>query len=53
MNIGLVLVGGLLVGTLLSLFVVPVVYTLLTRWRVRVAEAPPVAEPAPLPQAAE
>ncbi|WP_035484845.1 efflux RND transporter permease subunit [Geminicoccus roseus] len=31
MNIGLVLVGGLLIGTLLSLFVVPVVYTLLTR----------------------
>ncbi len=34
MDIGLVIVGGLLVGTLLSLFVVPVVYTLLTR-RVR------------------
>jgi multidrug efflux pump len=31
MNIGLVLVGGLLTGTLLSLFVVPTVYTLLTR----------------------
>ena len=34
MNIGLVLVGGLTVGTMLSLFVVPVVYTLLSR-RVR------------------
>ena len=31
LNIGLVLVGGLIVGTLLSLFVVPVVYTLLSR----------------------
>ena len=31
MNIGLVLVGGLTVGTMLSLFVVPVVYTLLSR----------------------
>ena len=31
MNIGLVLVGGLVVGTLLALFVVPVVYTLITR----------------------
>lgn len=31
MDIGLVLVGGLLIGTLLSLFVVPASYTLLTR----------------------
>jgi multidrug efflux pump len=31
MNIGLVLVGGLVVGTLLALFVVPVVYSLITR----------------------
>lgn len=31
LNIGLVLVGGLIIGTLLSLFVIPVVYTLLSR----------------------
>jgi multidrug efflux pump len=33
MQIGLVIVGGMTFGTVLTLFVVPVVYTLLTRGR--------------------
>jgi multidrug efflux pump len=32
-QIGLVIVGGMSVGTLFTLFVIPVVYTLLTRKR--------------------
>ncbi|MFO7541948.1 MAG: efflux RND transporter permease subunit [Thiobacillus sp.] len=43
--IGWVIVGGLLLGTLLTLFVIPVAYTLLTRERQPLADAP-----APLPQ---
>jgi multidrug efflux pump len=43
--IGWVIVGGLLLGTLLTLFVIPVAYTLLTR------ERRPAADRAPLPQA--
>ncbi|MFN3716053.1 MAG: efflux RND transporter permease subunit [Thiobacillus sp.] len=39
--IGWVIVGGLLLGTLLTLFVIPVAYTLLTRERL------PAAQPAP------
>ena len=39
--IGWVIVGGLLLGTLLTLFVIPVAYTLLTR------ERPPAAQPTP------
>jgi multidrug efflux pump len=34
-EIGWVIVGGLLIGTLLTLFVVPVVYSLFGRWRSR------------------
>jgi multidrug efflux pump len=35
--IGWVIVGGLLLGTLLTLFVIPVAYTLLTRDRIAAA----------------
>jgi multidrug efflux pump len=38
--IGWVIVGGLLLGTLLTLFVIPVAYTLLTRERNATANAP-------------
>ena len=38
--IGWVVVGGLLLGTLLTLFVIPVAYTLLTRDRKTAAAAP-------------
>ncbi|MDP3419835.1 MAG: efflux RND transporter permease subunit, partial [Thiobacillus sp.] len=46
--IGWVIVGGLLLGTLLTLFVIPVAYTLLTRERAEAADTvSPQAEPAP------
>jgi len=52
--IGLVIVGGLLFGTLLTLFVVPTAYTLLAR-RHRADEpaAPAAAAPAPHPAAGD
>ncbi|HSC82968.1 MAG TPA: efflux RND transporter permease subunit, partial [Pseudomonas sp.] len=37
-QIGMVIVGGLLVGTFFTLFVVPTLYTLLRRWRPLVSE---------------
>jgi multidrug efflux pump len=43
-QIGWVIVGGLLLGTLLTLFVIPTSYTLLARRRTRPAE-PKTAEP--------
>ena len=48
-QIGLVIVGGLLLGTLLTLFVVPTAYTLLARDRSKLAHkaAPAAAEPHP------
>jgi multidrug efflux pump len=46
--IGWVIVGGLLLGTLLTLFVIPVAYTLLTRERQPALTAQPL--PAPEPQ---
>src|SRR5690606_35510710 len=39
-QIGMVIVGGLLVGTFFTLFVVPTLYTLLRRWRPIRAEHP-------------
>ena len=46
--IGWVIVGGLLLGTLLTLFIIPVAYTLLTRERAEVADTvTPQVEPAP------
>jgi multidrug efflux pump len=45
-QIGAVIVGGLALGTLLTLFVVPTVYTLLARPRIAVPEGA-VAAPAP------
>jgi multidrug efflux pump len=52
-QIGLVIVGGLLLGTLLTLFVVPTAYTLLARdrslLRARMAEADQAAQPQPHP----
>jgi multidrug efflux pump len=39
-QIGWVIVGGMSVGTLLTLFVVPTAYTLLARGAVHVREAP-------------
>ena len=46
--IGWVIVGGLLLGTLLTLFVIPVAYTLLTRERAVMAPLPqPSAPPQP------
>jgi multidrug efflux pump len=50
-QIGLVIVGGLLLGTALTLFVVPTAYTLLARDRARMREA--ALEPAPQHQPAE
>src|SRR5690606_36602496 len=50
-SIGWVLVGGMTVGTLLTLFVVPTAYTLLARRRGAVAA--PVAAPAATQQSAE
>jgi multidrug efflux pump len=47
--IGWVIVGGLLLGTLLTLFVIPVAYSLLARRRTPVARTP---EPAPEPELA-
>jgi multidrug efflux pump len=51
-QIGLVIVGGLLLGTLLTLFVVPTAYTLLARERNAEAKpaeaaATPAAHPVP------
>ena len=37
-QIGWVIVGGMTVGTLLTLFVVPTAYTLLARGRIRIRE---------------
>ena len=48
-QIGWVIVGGLMVGTLFTLFVVPTAYTLLARTH---KPHEPVAEPAPAPHAA-
>jgi multidrug efflux pump len=51
-QIGWVIVGGMSVGTLLTLFVVPTAYTLLARGRVRIrgGESAPVAGvPVPAP----
>jgi multidrug efflux pump len=45
-QIGQVIVGGLTFGTVFTLFVVPVAYLLLTRWR-----RPVSADTAPLPAA--
>jgi multidrug efflux pump len=53
-QIGWVIVGGILFGTLFTLFVVPTAYTLLARSRGRAAaEMPRAAESAPIQQAAE
>ncbi len=43
-QIGLVIVGGLLLGTLLTLFVVPTAYTLLARDRSKATAATPAAQ---------
>jgi multidrug efflux pump len=40
-DIGWVIVGGLTLGTIFTLFVVPVVYTLIARTRKPLVEAPP------------
>src|SRR5437763_1212500 len=45
--IGLVIVGGLVFGTLLTLFVVPTAYTLLAGHRIKAPEDRAVASPAP------
>jgi multidrug efflux pump len=45
--IGWVIVGGLLLGTLLTLFVIPVAYTLLTRERQPALNAQPLTAPEP------
>ncbi|PWB66003.1 MAG: multidrug transporter AcrB [Bradyrhizobiaceae bacterium] len=50
-QIGFVIVGGLLLGTLLTLFVVPTAYTLLSRRRPGAAQAEGEAGYAPVPQA--
>jgi multidrug efflux pump len=42
MQIGLVIVGGMTFGTVLTLFVLPVVYSLLARRRTVMAEPHPV-----------
>jgi multidrug efflux pump len=45
--IGWVIVGGLLLGTVLTLFVVPTVYTLLARRHRPALTQPPLGEPRP------
>jgi multidrug efflux pump len=45
-QIGWVIVGGMSLGTLLTLFVVPCVYAVMG-WRPRTGEAPPMAAPHP------
>jgi multidrug efflux pump len=55
-QIGWVVVGGMTFGTLLTLFVVPCVYSVMGRRAVRVEAVtaiPAVAEPRVLPHAAE
>jgi multidrug efflux pump len=52
-QIGLVIVGGLLLGTFLTLFVVPTAYTLLARDRSRMTDAEAEAAHAPHSQPAE
>jgi multidrug efflux pump len=52
-QIGLVIVGGLVLGTLLTLFVVPTVYTLLARDRSAKPRAAEPADAATHPQPAE
>ncbi len=53
-QIGLVIVGGLLLGTLLTLFIVPTVYSLLARDHARLTETQGAAhEPAKHPTPAE
>jgi multidrug efflux pump len=49
-QIGWVIVGGMTVGTLLTLFVIPVIYSLVGRKHVA---AQPVAAPLPAPMPAE
>jgi multidrug efflux pump len=48
-DIGWVIVGGLLVGTLFTLFVIPVVYTYLSRRVMLEADHEPMHDAAPLP----
>ena len=50
--IGVVIVGGLLVGTLLTLFVIPVAYTLLTGKLKHIEEDEPSANALSLPERA-
>jgi multidrug efflux pump len=52
-QIGLVIVGGLLLGTLLTLFVVPTAYTLLSRNRASLHAKDKEAHPVARPHAAE
>ena len=52
-QIGWVIVGGMLLGTLLTLFVVPTAYTLLAGKRVRVTNGEEPAAPLPQPGAAD
>lgn len=52
-QIGLVIVGGLVLGTALTLFVVPTVYTLLARDRSSMRQVEPPARPADHPLPAE
>ena len=48
-QIGWVIVGGLLLGTLLTLFVIPTAYTLLARRHTGPAEIEEAAEATPAP----
>ncbi len=50
-QIGWVIVGGMSLGTLLTIFVVPTMYALLARQRVPGALTTPVDEPRPVPPA--
>jgi multidrug efflux pump len=51
-SIGLVLVGGMAVGTFFTLFVIPSIYMLIARDHKRAAGVEPPAEPLPEPQPA-
>jgi multidrug efflux pump len=52
-SIGIMLVSGMIIGTLFTLFVVPSIYVLVARTRAAVAGATEMGEPEPVPELVE
>jgi multidrug efflux pump subunit AcrB len=52
-DIGLVIAAGMTIGTIFTLFVLPVIYTFLARKRTKEDEAPAALPAPPAPQPAE